>query len=122
MFARRASRTRDGQRAKRRREGRGLGPFTSGHLTIIVVTLVIVVAFPFAAFAVTGNNVFVTDATSGVRAKVDAKKKAEENERMAALYRQHVLKEEPAGPVLQIQGLGGKKKAPVQEVLHKDPQ
>jgi len=64
--------THDGQHAKRRREGRGLGPFTSGHLTIIVVTLVIVVAFPFAAFAVTGNNVFVTDPTSGTRAKVDS--------------------------------------------------
>ena len=51
-----------------------------------------------------------------------AKKKTEENERMAALYRQHVLKEEPAGPVLQIQGLGGKKKDTVQEVLHKDEQ
>jgi len=36
---------------------------------------------------------------------------------MAALYRQHVLKEEPT---LQIQGLGGKKKTPVQEVLHKN--
>jgi hypothetical protein len=58
---------------KRRREGRGLGPFSSGHLTIIIVTVVIVVAFPFAAYAVTGNNVFVTDASSGVRAKVDAK-------------------------------------------------
>ncbi len=57
-----------------------------------------------------------------MRAKADARKKAEENERMAALYRQHVLKEEPAGPVLQIQGLGGKKKDPVQEVLHKDQQ
>jgi len=43
---------------------------TSGHLTIIVVTLLIVVAFPFAAFAVTGNNVFVTDASSGNRATV----------------------------------------------------
>ncbi|MDQ1457468.1 MAG: hypothetical protein QOH28_3088 [Actinomycetota bacterium] len=72
MFGRRAIQTQDGQPAKRRREGTGLGPFTSGHLTIIVVTLVIVVAFPFAAFAVTGNNVFVTDATSGVPAKVDA--------------------------------------------------
>jgi hypothetical protein len=41
---------------------------------------------------------------------------------MAALYRQHVLKEEPAGPVIQIQGLGGKKKDTVQEVLHKDQQ
>jgi hypothetical protein len=39
-----------------------------------------------------------------------------ENEQMAKLYRQHVLKEQPT---LQIQGLGGsKKKAPVQEVLH----
>jgi hypothetical protein len=63
----------EGKAPKRRREGRGLGPFTSGHLTIIIVTLVIVVAFPFAAFAVTGNNVFVTDASSGVQAHVDAK-------------------------------------------------
>src|SRR4249919_2586173 len=31
-----------------------------------------------------------------LRAKAEAKKKVEENERMAALYRQHVLKEEPA--------------------------
>jgi uncharacterized radical SAM superfamily Fe-S cluster-containing enzyme len=48
----------------------------------------------------------------------DAKKKVSnaENEQMAKLYRQHVLKEQPT---LQIQGLGGsKKKAPVQEVLH----
>jgi uncharacterized radical SAM superfamily Fe-S cluster-containing enzyme len=57
-----------------------------------------------------------------LRAKADAKKKAEENERMAALYREHVLKEQPAAPVVQIQGLGGKKKDPVQEVLHKDQQ
>jgi hypothetical protein len=43
-----------------------------------------------------------------------------ENEQMAKLYRQHVLKEEPT---LQIQGLGGaKKKAPVQEVLHRKPE
>src|SRR3954469_12921256 len=57
-----------------------------------------------------------------LRAKADAKKKSEENERMAALYREHVLKEQPAAPVVQIQGLGGKKKDPVQEVLHKDQQ
>jgi hypothetical protein len=57
-------------RSKPRREGRGLGPFTSGHLTVIVVTLLILVAFPFAAFAVTGNNVFITDPTSGNRANV----------------------------------------------------
>ena len=35
---------------------------------------------------------------------------------MAKLYAQHVLKEQPT---LQIQGLGSKKKQPVQEVLHK---
>jgi hypothetical protein len=57
-----------------------------------------------------------------LRAKAEARKKAEENERMAALYRQHVLKEEPGAPVVQIQGLGAKKKDPVQEVLHKDQQ
>ena len=39
---------------------------------------------------------------------------------MEKLYRQHVLKEKPAEPVIQIQGLSGKKKdAPVQDVLHK---
>jgi hypothetical protein len=53
-----------------------------------------------------------------------AKKKLgdSENERMAALYRQHVLKETPAEPVIQIKGLGGsKKKQDVQEVLHNKP-
>ena len=39
---------------------------------------------------------------------------------MEKLYRQHVLKETPGEPVLQIQGLSGKKKdSPVQDVLHK---
>jgi uncharacterized radical SAM superfamily Fe-S cluster-containing enzyme len=54
----------------------------------------------------------------------DAKKKASEadNERMAALYRQHVLKEAAPEPVLQIKGLGGsKKKQEIQEVLHTKP-
>jgi 7,8-dihydro-6-hydroxymethylpterin dimethyltransferase len=37
---------------------------------------------------------------------------------MEKLYRQHVLKETPGAPVIQIQGLG-KKKSPVQDVLHK---
>ncbi len=71
MFARRAcSHTSIEDTPKRRREGRGLGPFTSGHLTIIAITLLILVAFPFVAFVVTGSNVFVTDATSGNRATV----------------------------------------------------
>ncbi len=42
---------------------------------------------------------------------------AAKNAEMAKLYRQHVLKEQPT---LQIQGLGGKKKAQEPaEVLHK---
>jgi hypothetical protein len=41
-----------------------------------------------------------------------------EDEKMAQLYRQHVLKEQPT---IQIGGLGGKKK-PVQDVVHKDQQ
>jgi hypothetical protein len=48
----------------------------------------------------------------------DQKKADSENDRMAALYRQHVLKEAAPEPTIQIAGLGGKKK-PVQEVLHK---
>jgi hypothetical protein len=63
----------DGKPSKPRPEGRGLGPFTCGHLTIIIVTSVIVVAFPFAAYAVTGSNIFITDFTSGAHAKVDSK-------------------------------------------------
>jgi 7,8-dihydro-6-hydroxymethylpterin dimethyltransferase len=41
-----------------------------------------------------------------------------EHERMAALYRQHVLKEAPPEPVIKIAGLGGTKKPVVQDVLH----
>ena len=52
----------------------------------------------------------------------EAKKVDPENERMAALYRQHVLKEAPAEPTIQIKGLASKKKEPVQEVLHNTPQ
>jgi hypothetical protein len=40
---------------------------------------------------------------------------------MERLYRQEVLGEAPAEPVLQIQGLGGaRKKQQVAEVVHKD--
>ena len=44
-----------------------------------------------------------------------------EDERMAALYRQHVLKEQAPEPVIKIAGLGGKKK-PVQDVVHNKPE
>lgn len=60
--------------APRRREGRGWGPFTGGQLTAIIIMLVVMVMLPVGAFAVvSGTNSFITDATSGVRAKVDAK-------------------------------------------------
>jgi uncharacterized radical SAM superfamily Fe-S cluster-containing enzyme len=52
--------------------------------------------------------------------KLRARKQQQENERMAAMYRQHVLKEAAPEPTIQIGGLGGKKKAPVQEVLQKN--
>jgi len=55
-----------------RRRQRGLGPFTSGHLTAIIVAVVLVVGFPVATFAITGSNVFVTDHSTGATAKVDA--------------------------------------------------
>jgi uncharacterized radical SAM superfamily Fe-S cluster-containing enzyme len=56
-----------------------------------------------------------------LRARADAKKKLDPAAaQMEALYRQHVLKEQQT---IQIQGLGGaKKKADVQEVLHKPQQ
>jgi hypothetical protein len=73
MFKRRYSANSDDDtpRTKKRHDGRGLGPFSGGQLTIIIVTILVLVAFPFAAGAVTGNNIFVTDATSGAHAKVD---------------------------------------------------
>ena len=43
-------------------------------------------------------------------------KESAHNEEMAKLYAKVVLKEQPT---IQIQGLGGKKKQQVQEVLHK---
>ncbi len=48
-----------------------LGPFTGRQLTTIIVTLIVVALFPIGAWAVTGSNIFVTDATSGAHAKVD---------------------------------------------------
>jgi len=50
--------------------GRGWGPFSGAQLTTMVCVIVAAVAFPVAASAVTGSNVFVTDATSGKTAKV----------------------------------------------------
>ena len=54
----------------RRRATRGLGPFSGGQLTTIIVVIVIAVVLPVGAWAVSGTTVFVTDGTSGVKAKV----------------------------------------------------
>ena len=53
-----------------------------------------------------------------IRRRDEALKQRAGHERMAQLYRQHVLKEEAPPPVVKIQGLGGKKKAeePVETV------
>ena len=40
-----------------------------------------------------------------LRARAERVKEQQENERLAALYRQHILKEEPPSPLVRIQGL-----------------
>lgn len=54
------------------RPQRGLGPFTGGQLTVLVLAITAAIAFPIGASAVTGTTAFVTDHASGATAKVDA--------------------------------------------------
>jgi hypothetical protein len=54
------------------REGRGWGPFSGGQLTAIVLGIVLAVAFPVGAWAISGTTVFVTDNVSGKTAAVNA--------------------------------------------------
>jgi hypothetical protein len=56
----------------RPRLGRGWGPFSGGQLTMIIVTFAVLLLFPIGAWAVSGSNVFVTDATSGSHASVNS--------------------------------------------------
>jgi hypothetical protein len=51
---------------------RGWGPFTGGQLTAMVITLVVAIALPVGASAVTGSDVFITDHVSGGHAGVTA--------------------------------------------------
>ena len=53
------------------RQSRGLGPFSGAQLTIIIVTFALLLLFPIGAWAVSGSNVFVTDAISGQHASVN---------------------------------------------------
>jgi hypothetical protein len=52
---------------------RGLGPFTGGQLTVIIVVAIVALAAPVGAYAaVSGSNAFVTDHSSGVHASASA--------------------------------------------------
>jgi hypothetical protein len=57
---------------RRRREGRGLGPFSGGQLTIIIVTFAVLLLFPIGAWALTFSNVAITDPGGVNQANVDA--------------------------------------------------
>jgi len=46
------------------------GPFTGRQLTTIICVVAVMILFPVGASAVTGNNVFLTDASSGNSANV----------------------------------------------------
>ena len=56
---------------RRRRTGRGWGPFSGGQLTAIILGITLAIAYPVGAWAVSGSNVFVTDSISGKTARVD---------------------------------------------------
>jgi hypothetical protein len=57
---------------RRRREGRGLGPFSGGQLTLIIVTFAVLLLFPIGAWALTFSNVAITDPGGVNQAKVDS--------------------------------------------------
>jgi hypothetical protein len=49
-----------------------LGPFSGWQLTVIICVVFATLFFPATVWAVSGSNVFVTDAVTGARAKVDS--------------------------------------------------
>ncbi|MDP9334683.1 MAG: hypothetical protein M3Q30_15450 [Actinomycetota bacterium] len=61
-----------GAAKRRRREGRGWGPFSGGQLTIIIVTFALLLLFPIGAWALTFSNVAITDPGGVNQAKVNA--------------------------------------------------
>jgi hypothetical protein len=62
-----------GIETRHRRAGRGLGPFSGGQLTIIIVTFAGLLLFPVGAWALSFTNVAITDPGGVNRAKVDTK-------------------------------------------------
>jgi len=59
---------------RRRRDSKGLGPFSGGQLTIIIVTFAVLLLFPIGAWALTFSNVAITDPGGVNQAKVDSGK------------------------------------------------
>jgi hypothetical protein len=59
---------------RRRRAGRGWGPFSGGQLTIIIVTFGVLLLLPVGAWAVSFSNVAITDPGGVNQAKVDGGK------------------------------------------------
>ena len=51
---------------------RGWGPFTGRHVTTIICVGLVTILFPVGAWAVTGSNVFITNASTGAHAVVTA--------------------------------------------------
>jgi hypothetical protein len=74
MFGKRARSGAGGEGATRarRREGRGLGPFSGGQITTMIVTFALLLLFPIGAWAVSFSNVAITDPGGVNRAKVDS--------------------------------------------------
>jgi len=81
---------------RRRREGRGWGPFSGGQLTVIIVAICVMVMLPVGAFAVVaGDNVFVTDPTTGKQAKVTTAGEVMTNFRITTLLSQGTVTVDP---------------------------
>jgi hypothetical protein len=69
MFKR--NRRTDAPKERPKTRGRGLGPFTGGQLTILIVTFAVLLMFPIGAWALTFSNVAITDPGGVNQARVD---------------------------------------------------
>src|ERR1700680_2793664 len=62
----------DPRTSRRRRDGRGWGPFTGAQLTVVIVTFAVLLLAPVGAWAVSGSPVFLTDPHNNHHAAIDA--------------------------------------------------
>jgi hypothetical protein len=82
------------------RARRGLGPFSGAQLTVIIVVFAVLLLAPIGAWAVSGSNVFVTDAGSGQRAFVSGSGQVNVTRAGAKSFFTHVS--DPSTGVFQI--------------------